>query len=66
MLRSSQEIPETTRSGLGAVFVSDIWEFVAVFSASGGGEDFVFGGLNIQGESLKSDLRWLCLAMTTS
>jgi hypothetical protein len=45
MLKSSQEIPKTARSGLGALFVSDIWQFVAVFSTSGGGEDFIFGVL---------------------
>jgi hypothetical protein len=45
MLKSSQEIPNTARSGLGALFVSDIWQFVAVFSTSGGGEDFIFGVL---------------------
>jgi hypothetical protein len=58
MLKSSQEIPKTARSGLGAVFVSDIWQFVAVFSTSGGGEDFIFGVL-IQDESLKSDLLYV-------
>jgi hypothetical protein len=63
LLRSSREVPETTRSGLGAVFMSDIWQFAAVFPASGGGEDFLFGGLSFYGESPKSDLRWLCLAL---
>jgi hypothetical protein len=29
-----------------------------------GGDDFVRGGINFQGENFKSDLRWLYLATT--
>jgi hypothetical protein len=39
--------------------------FATVLSASGGGEYFILGGFNFQGENPKSYLRWIYLVMAT-
>jgi hypothetical protein len=64
MLRSTQEPVMISGSFLAAweKYVCEMINvFAIVFSASGGGEYFIIGGFNFQGENPKSDLRWIYL-----
>jgi hypothetical protein len=66
--REPVEIPWSAQNGLGEVCVLNNWCFVVVVLASRGGTlmNFVLGGPNFRGETPRSDLCWLHLAIATS